>query len=105
MARGGQVWSQEEEYVRGAWEWARELGCGGTLGVRVVLHPSVRKGVWVLRAEVAEVASGRLVRVHSQALMDWPTSQPTSLGGAVLALMVKLDKDPYVEPLEAPAQR
>ena len=101
---GARVGKQDEEYLRGAWEWAGELGSSSPLAVRIVMHPSQRKGVWLLRAEAVSVCEGRVVGVHTQVRAEWPTDRYSTLAGAILALTVQLDHALTLTPLEAAAQ-
>lgn len=89
--RGGQVGKADEELLRGAWEWAGRMEHVHSCRVRVGLYPTHRLGVWQVRASAALVQDGRAVRELARYACEWPTSERSTVAGAIFAALVKLD--------------
>lgn len=85
------VGREDEELMRGAWQWAGEAAATHGCGVRVVLHPTTRVGVWEVRAEAAAVVDGRAVRILARYRCEWPSATHQTLAGALMAAQLKLD--------------
>ena len=95
--------SSEKEYVRGAWEWAAEIGSTSGLAVRYVLHPGGRRGIWLARCEAVRHLEPGKFAVHRRVSAEWPSSYATTLAGELFALTVKLDKALEETPVERAA--
>lgn len=95
---------QEVGYLEDAWLWCRDLGGTHDVGVRVVLHPSGQRGVWVVRVEAVHVVEGRAVAVAATVRSEYPDASPVTFSGRLYSLMVKLDQELTADPLMRRAQ-
>jgi hypothetical protein len=86
----------DEGFLQSAWEWAGDVGQAQNLGVRIVLTPTGRPGVWSVRAQAVLVVDGKAQGVHTQAKAEYPNGRATTLAALVFALLtdlsVELDK-------------
>lgn len=99
MARG-KVKPQDEQVMADAWEWASEASSGHGAGVRVVLIPSGRRGVWVVRAEAVDVVDGRARSVRIQVRWEWPHAEYQTLAGAIMNALMQLDHQMGIDALD-----
>lgn len=83
----------DECYLGDAWAWAGEVGSTHNCGLRVVLVPTGRRGVWVVRLEAVEVVDGRATSVRAVVKAEYPDASPVTLAGRLYALSVKLDRE------------
>lgn len=92
MARG-KVTHGDEEQMRGAYDWAGEAGRVHGCAIRLVLLPTSRPGVWLVRAQAVDAVDGRAVRVRVQVALEWPRSEQQTLSGAIMNALMQLDHE------------
>lgn len=83
----------DDEYLKGAWEWAVDAASGQQVGVRVVMTPTDRRGVWMLRIQACDVVDRRVVCVKLQHTIEFPSASHQTLAGAILAGLLHLDHE------------
>lgn len=82
---------QDDELLKGCWDWAVEAVDEHEAGVRVVMTPTTRKGIWLLRVQACDVVDGKVVCVKAQHTMEFPGSSHQTLAGAIMAGLLTLD--------------
>jgi hypothetical protein len=90
----------DEEFIRSAWDWAGEAAVEHRAGIRVSLVPSKRRGVWQIRAQAVEMVETRAVGIRVQVETEWPTTNHSTLAGAVLAALMQLDHQLGIDALQ-----
>lgn len=86
----------DEGFLQSAWEWAGDVGQSANLGVRIVLTPTGRQGVWSVKAQAVPVVDGKAVGIHTQVKAEFPNGRASTLAALVFTLLtdlsVELDK-------------
>lgn len=93
MAATKKSTTQDEEIMRGAWDWAGDACAHHACGIRVALVPATRLGCWKIRAQAVDVVEGRARGVKVQVEVDWPTAHYQSLAGALMNALMRLDHE------------
>lgn len=91
----------DEGFLESAWEWAGDVGAYKNVAVRIVLLPSVRKGIWRVRCQAVSQVDGRAIGTVLQTTAEFPNGRATTLAALVFTLLtelsVELDKDPLAQ--------
>lgn len=102
MSRG-KTRSADEDVMGAAYDWAGEAGRVHNCGARIVLLPSRRRGVWLVRAQAVDVVDKRAVGVRVQVELEWPTSEYQTFAGALMNALMRLDHELGIDALQQPA--
>jgi len=93
----------ETDYLASAWTVLKELEDSAGGATRVVLRPSNRRRVWVVRTELCDVADSRLVAVRRVHGVEWPSARRSSFAADLFTAAIDLDRlgDSPIEALAA----
>lgn len=82
----------DEDYVRGAWDWAVEAGQEHGIAVRVVLKPTELKGRWEVRVEAVAVRGADRPYVVARVAEQFPGPSQVTMGALILRLTSQLER-------------
>lgn len=82
----------DDEYLKSAWDWASTTAVEQEAGIRLVMTPTSRRGVWTLRVQACDVVDTRVVCVKLQHTIEFPGASHQTLAGAILAGLLHLER-------------
>jgi hypothetical protein len=90
MAKQKNAGENDEGFMLAGYDWAGDIGATTGFGVRVVLTPTARRGVWQARAEAVSAPGDQARRVVAIARIEFPNGRATTLAAAMFALLTDL---------------
>jgi hypothetical protein len=81
----------DEDMMMGAWQWCGEVSQTHGLGVRVTIAPTIRKGVFLVKAQALHMADTKPVGIKVQVTREWPSSTYQTLAGCLMNVLMHLD--------------
>jgi hypothetical protein len=90
MARKQREGEGDEGFMLAGYDWAGDIGATTGFGVRIVLTPTGRRGVWQARAEAVSSPGEQARRVIAVARIEFPNGRATTLAAAMFALLTDL---------------
>lgn len=96
------VGSSDEDVLRTMSSWQADAKKQHGVGVRVLITPTTRTGVWVIRAQALEMADEKPVAVRVQIRQEYPTAQHQTFLGALMNALMQLDHELGYDGLHEP---
>lgn len=100
MAKRRPAGATDADYLGPAWDWAGQLCNNHRCSVGVVILPTRRAGVWLVRVTAKAAAQSPVTHERVTVEAEFPNAHPQTLSGLVYALLVELDMELTLTPIE-----